>query len=44
MLQTNPEEYVKTGSYAGSGILDPTEQQKALFDEAVDIIEKLAAL
>ncbi|KAH0831058.1 hypothetical protein J3R83DRAFT_13581 [Lanmaoa asiatica] len=40
---TNTQGFHMSGSHAGSGIPHPTEEQKALFDEAVAIIEKWGA-
>lgn len=43
---TEPAGFVdfhRSGSAAGHGITPPTEEQKAQFDKAVEIIEKLGA-
>lgn len=41
--RANPGDFLPSGSIAGSGIQEPTEEQRVQFDEAVAIIEKWVA-
>ena len=43
VLLANQGDYVPSGSFAGSGIRPPTDEEKARFNAALEIIEQLVS-